>query len=695
MESIFQEFGETAPDPKEVLVLGVDNGDGELVVSRAFVEQDGEGNQRLSAEPLYITNEPRTTDFAIWSYCGKDAAHMTDERIGRQAFAGGEGSCYSNYKRLPKMAADFYGGMTDSITYEEIMGRAFGLLIKKVTEENRLAPDRDIYLFVGRPSSDKWKNQAKRYRDILMSHLPESDGGKRIHVVVISEAMAVMANEYRRDRDLCQKTVVIFDGGSSTFDCIVSREGKIVCEYSRQLGAGMLDKNLLDICLHGTEELRRRDGQGKTVWTWKKREAFRAAEFSARDTEGRKIYSYGVGKELSRVRDAKERFFGPDGHPTGDPEWYQLPAKTGEAVRMINIAEVIDFAVGGMPVFVAASYDPGQNDVRHCGEDREYASFSDAVRDFFYGAFEKMNRSNICPDEIIISGGATLMPFVEELMREAFRNVMSHACPPDIFRNDSRSVERHYSVSNGVAYMGYLELLKQETFRKAKRSCVDALENKRDRLNQMVVRSCAECLYGHAETVLDRWKTGDEKKSLDDALKRANYHMRYKLDWEKKLEEDLRCFLSEPAENETSLLNCFDGMISDAAGDLFPEESCYEYHLRMDALTSVRKYKPQVCVPPKVFYRGFFRNWLHSVNRHHTSQLLEKSQREWLTGNYKKKKQAVMVKMRSELLYGSGKQDMDRICEDVYRILQTNLDESLQEYVDGLTAYMIMEDFNA
>lgn len=171
--------------------------------------------------------------------------------------------------------------------------------------------------------------------------------------------------------------------------------------------------------------------------------------------------------------------------------------------------------------------------------------------------------------------------------------------------------------------------------------------------------------------------------------------MRYKLDWEKKLEEDLRCFLIEPAENGVSLLNCFDGMISDAAGDLFPEESRYEYHLRMDALTSVRKYKPQVCVPPKVFYRGFFRNWLHSVNRHHTSQLLEKSQREWLTGNYKKKKQTVMVKMRSELLCGSGKQDMDGICEDVYRILQANLDESLQEYVDGLTAYMIMEDFNA
>ena len=707
--NIFEYFGEPAIDPEKAAVLGVDFGDGELVVVYIYYDESVE---KLQIRTMNLTNMAENVDYAVL-FLGNDGE---TEGIGKQFIKQTNGKSYANYKRIPEDAGELYGGTPEGEisledeaaekSYKYLMGKAFGKLIENAINYGNIK-EKEIYLFVGRPSSSKWEEQALQYRDILKAFLPKD---RLFHIVVISEARAAMANEYRKNRSLSDKTVAIIDGGSSTFDCAVVRKGRVVCEYSRQVGAGMLDRNLLDIYMHGKQEVQRKDENGRPVWTWKKREQYRRAEFGGTDSAGRPLYSLSEGAVLCDIREQKEKYYGATGRAFDGDAHYVLNRVIEEKEGTLEyyrkkdqqsapIKDIIDVAVYGMPVRVAASYPSFENDEYGCGKDMEYESFAAAVRSFFEGAKAKWTKNGMVPEKIIVTGGATLMPFVDELMCEVFLEGREET--DFIERQEDQKVnDRHFSVANGVAYMGYLELYKQkicrEVYEEAKALLSERYVDMVRAITNSYVRYRWDCLKKRTQV----WSSCDQYQTLDDwgdpDLLQVGEQERILKDrvtvkgWGESLARDLSLFLG-PDDIDitgTDILRSINTMLAEKTKDLFPKKNHYTYHLNADDLSNVGNYYPYMVFDKKWFTgNGWHRFW-NSIPKDLTA-ILTSAQKEhmyqYMLDRVDKFKEAI----REQYL-----QDNQSVNEEIRKALEDNLRKSMEKYAEGLTEYMIMEEYN-
>ena len=704
--TIFDYFEEEANDPNQAAVLGNDFGDGELCVVKISLENHVGGQKaetgeapkaeaKLRVSPLNLTNMAENVDYATLFLENGGKAE-----IGRQSIKKTKGKSYANYKKIPENADELYGGgqdgdisLTEEKSYRYLMGKAFGRLVENALNYGNIT-EKEIYLFVGRPSSRKWENQARQYRDILKSCLPED---RKFHVLVISEARAAMANEYRKNRSLSKKTVAIFDGGSSTFDCAVVKEGRVVCEYSRQVGAGMLDKNLLDIYMLGAEEVQ------KPEWTWKKREQNRKREFGGKDEHGKPLYSYSEGAVLCEIREQKEKYFGASGKECDPDARYYLARAIKEKEGTLEyyrkkeqqnaaIKDIIDTAIYKMPVRVVASYPYFENDKYGCGEDVEYRSFAAAVKSFFEGAKAKWEKMNAVPEEIIITGGATLMPFVEKLMNEVIRP--EEAGIHVTRQEDGKINDRHFSVANGVAYMGYLELYKQKICREVMKEIKESgiLSQDSPELGQCIINSYVNYRYECIVKRTAKWAQSNKYKTLTDWSNGYPLKLGHKEEetrdtvtakyWKYSLMPVLETYMKKKG-------GCIDQInekLKKKTEALFPHKEYQFARVKAAKLAEVGEYYPEMLFDAKLLVGNWFSRKWNGIKD--DEQNLTDGQKNTILNRVKKNEEKFKDEIRKNL--NLQKQEIiNKICS----FLEKNLEESIQQYAEGLTEYMIMEEY--
>ncbi len=278
-------------------------------------------------------------------------------------------------------------------------------------QENGLLHPEDAFV-VGCPAG--WNATARaRYRELLMR------AGLREPQVISESRAAFLYAKYAKtvalDIDVLSKTALVIDIGSSTLDfayIVGGRETGVGTFGDIALGGGILDEELLRLCV-----------------------------------------------EQSRERDAIRRVF------QESRSWYSYCEIEARRLKEEYYARLLDDPSASVKKVLRICYDGVQKLTLKLDGDLarqltekplnalQGRSFIQAVQDALDHAVRLT--ADDPPHLVLLTGGASRMPFFRQLCRESFRDAAVVCCP-----------EPEFSIAKGLSYAGWIDSNLRE-FRKA------------------------------------------------------------------------------------------------------------------------------------------------------------------------------------------------------------------------------------
>lgn len=278
-------------------------------------------------------------------------------------------------------------------------------------QENGLLHPEDAFV-VGCPAG--WNATARaRYRELLMR------AGLREPQVISESRAAFLYAKYAKtvalDIDVLSKTALVIDIGSSTLDfayIVGGRETGVGTFGDIALGGGILDEELLRLCV---EQSRDKDAIRRVF------------------QESRSWYSY---CEIE-ARRLKEEYYT---RLLDDPS--------------TSVKKVVRICYDGVQkLTLKLDGDLARQLTEKSLNALQGRSFTQAVQDALDHAVRLTADDPPCL--VLLTGGASRMPFFRQLCREAFRDAAAVCCP-----------EPEFSIAKGLSYAGWIDSNLRE-FRKA------------------------------------------------------------------------------------------------------------------------------------------------------------------------------------------------------------------------------------
>lgn len=647
-------FSDISEDLENINIIGVDFGAGELSSFRGGIAEEENKKHTIRTEAFNLNNASKQILYTVYSK-QKNGEEVIDAPIFSQSEY-----VYSNIKCPPEYALNHYNGLLgeEIPTYETLMERTFYCLIKAIFKYNRsysrsLKDVKKTIIFVGRPSGGLWEKSEQEYQKILSRSLSQlkEEGiySGQIDVIIYPEAAAALAYEFSKGNIDGKETTVIIDGGASTFDCVVIKGNQVVGEYSRQVGGGIMDENMLDLFLADNEE--------EITAPIEKRLEMRKEKYDL-------MYPK-QGQCLLELRKEKERYYGQTGceRRTGI---YEMTVNGTSRCRKIN-EEFMDCVVYQMPVFVRKSNLLEQEE-KEC-----YPNFYEAVADFCRGAFRRCKDENQNPrkiDRIILSGGATVMPFVKETVEEIFETEKKKI-------KMDRTDDPHSSVAKGLAYMGGVEIKKYIALETIRKKVHDRFQKIQPVLENQVQRSCADHLWQEIYVEqFQEWTQDDHMKTMRDWLhlpfSRPTYEMA----------RDIQNILQNShilAEIQTDMEESFR--------QLFPNaKENYRYEMKeSDIIDSFEGDLSKIKIRLRTLLPFGMRLGLFGIGKTVTwDTVLTKEEKKRIQTYILNHKNSVMNRLSDEI---SDK--TQNLKKNLYRTILSNMDAELEAYMESLTPYFI------
>lgn len=278
-------------------------------------------------------------------------------------------------------------------------------------QDNGLLGPEDAFV-VGCPAG--WNATARaRYRELLMR------AGLREPQVISESRAAFLYAKYAKtvalDIDVLSKTALVIDIGSSTLDfayIVGGRETGVGTFGDIALGGGILDEELLRLCV---EQSRERDAIRRVF------------------QESRSWYSY-CEIEARRLKE----------------EYYTRLLDDPSA----SVKKVLRICYDGVQkLTLKLDGDLARQLTEKPLNALQGRSFTQAVQDALDHAVRLTADDPPCL--VLLTGGASRMPFFRQLCREAFREAAVVCCP-----------EPEFSIAKGLSYAGWIDSNLRE-FRKA------------------------------------------------------------------------------------------------------------------------------------------------------------------------------------------------------------------------------------
>lgn len=455
MKTLFERFGIPTPENfEDYNLIGIDFGDGELSASFVELERDikndsgefeiDESNEgRISVLQLSLAPNGTLYKNVNAFYHSPTKTELIYDVSDTRLDSGLSGSRYYNYKKCPgDITADSLfqkdDKTTGSISYRQAMIEGFNCVVDTLFKSNlRISREKPTIILVGRPSSAGWESSELEYARMLRKGLKLPAGQKEVYIAIEPESTAALASEmdpkYEKQRVNRKEIVVILDSGSSTFDVTVVGPNGVVGEDSYQFGGNQLDENLLALLRSS-------------------------------------VAAYSPGAELESehghklaLRILKEGYYGIKG--TGQMKRLYTPDLKN--VNQSDMDEEFEFridkktmkkALEEMPVR-AFRFEKGLNGMLRKTQPVTYKSWLGACEAIYSSFYEKMKghftkqgdeHHPFVPDRIILSGGVSVMPEVQEAVKRAF------GVEPTI------SPRPNYSVSQGLGYVLGTEIRKKQ-----------------------------------------------------------------------------------------------------------------------------------------------------------------------------------------------------------------------------------------
>ncbi|MBR1531427.1 MAG: hypothetical protein IJ643_05150 [Eubacterium sp.] len=262
---------------------------------------------------------------------------------------------------------------------------------------------------VGCPTSSAWTDDENKAAYIKL--IKDATGVKESFVIAESTAAIFSSIQYNTSSVSADKGAVIFDFGSSTADCTYMWMGRKIEEFSWRLGASEIETALFSYLINKYN-----------------------SDFSGNEISTDQIINDSL--ECTRIlRGNKEEYFETQNELVAALTFNKTADSPTRAVPAIVDKATMEAVVKGAEI----SIKDNDNQIR-CG------SWYALCKDFFVYSKERISgmtsRGEKCPlSSVVITGGASRMPFVYELCKSVFPEC-------EIFIEKTPS----YSVSNGLCW---------------------------------------------------------------------------------------------------------------------------------------------------------------------------------------------------------------------------------------------------
>lgn len=503
---------------EECNLIGLDYGDGEISAATIRIDQI---SNKWMVESLNLSEGAATFKNPNAFYIGAKVSKLMYHAQGiSESLKTADGTQYYNFKKCPgtpEAASAFLqdDGSKSELTYEQVMSCGFQIVVRALYKSNPdlIKRNRPTIILVGRPSSPGWAQREREYARLLKDGLKVDDlTDQPVYVAVQSESLAALAREidpkWGRSRINRKKgeVVIILDNGSSTFDItVISRDGiPEGGEDSFQFGGNLIDENLSDQMLQQAE--------AENI-----------------------VLSARHGHKLG-LRFNKEYYYGPDG--TGCTESIYGANAEGDADSRGRLPkfrfpigdDTIEYALCRMPVYVYHYEDPEGDMIQK--KRIRCESWLDGCREVYRSFYKKMSRffqtkgdaaHPVVPDRIIMSGGVSVMPEVQAVVKEVF------GVQPAITERPN------YAVSEGLAYVLGCEVRKANYLKNCQEAvCSTDYAPSSEILLDKIAKCGAQSSWEVYEKSIKRWAESDEDTSLKSWCENE-----FAKDWEEMMRYNL------------------------------------------------------------------------------------------------------------------------------------------------------------
>lgn len=651
---------EPVSDKNQANILGYDNGAGNSCACLGKMTINGFVAEHLKYDAGH-TDDNLYTVFTVVNgvdIVGSEAArHEGEEKIAVNFKMPLTEECEKNCRDIPEMPN------------KEVMRRFFQKALMNIFENNvdQLKSKKRTVVFVGRPSSQVWEDTQELYRQLLMKGLEEKlhtipdYEDHKVDIIVYSEAMAALAYEYSQGNIKPDETVLIIDCGSSTFDAVLVKNRQILTEYSRQLGAGQIDEIMVDMLLA--------QGDKECMTSVAAREKMR------KEKSRRLSGAMGRQELVILARKNKEDFYGKNG--SGSTPQILTCRFSGDEKPCILIFDEtsMEQVIFHVPVEVQPSYDDdhelrpflGEHAFTHHGS--EFNSFYDATKDFMAGTARACKSKGVQPDRVILTGGASVMPFINELVKKYFGLTAF-----DEKQNVIRSKNSAFSVGEGLAFMGFVEVAKRESlinYREKIDQYIDQLKVAQD-IRNAVKQAYTKEGWDSLIRDLELWTVSDiYGKTINSGIQGKGFCQPTQ-----EMAQDIQKTLNTICEDISK-------MISEEFKKLFKTKAPVAFHYRLqenkiqDIINKCEKMN-------KIIYSPFdlFGWWGGLVTNFNTERTLSE-RRQFL---------ATIKAHKSQVKEALDKQFWEKsqwIVEDFQKLLKMEMKEALEDYMEDCTPYFV------
>ncbi len=371
------------------------------------------------------------------------------------------------------------------ITHGMVMACFVFAVLEKILKSNDTTCEwarEEIELLVGCPATEKWVSDdaKKTYTELIRT----ATGVGNVTIIPESRAAMFSSIESKNTRISAMNGAAVFDFGSSTADYTYMLLGKRIMEFSWDLGASLIERQMV---MEAYEQAIEEFGMFTAT-----PESFAKNEDGLRSVkESWYNGEYGEeGEALCRFISASEQ---------------NRPELLKKIFKVVSINEKTMLNVtGNRPVSVVCN----TNMIRE-------GSFRSLCREFFEAAKEQLEEEELPLESVVLTGGASKMDFIYDICKSVFPDTSIY-----IERNPS------HTVSNGLGWVSVSDD-NIESCIEAARKVVNAnpecqmkplKEELADGLFDLICKITEESVSEWAEANGDELTLRDLQKSIEEKM---------------------------------------------------------------------------------------------------------------------------------------------------------------------------------